>query len=67
MKIVPLNQTQAAEVAQLQANFKQAQAQHVASYKALLSRLQQITGVQAEQGRKTRLAVSDDGTSIVVM
>ena len=55
------------QVKQLQAEFKTSQAQFVAAHKALLAHLQSITGVQAEQHKRTKLAVSDDGKHIVVV
>lgn len=66
MKIVPLSPAQQAEVKTLQDQFKTAQAAHVAAYKALLAYLQPISGAQAEPGRKTKLAVSDDGQHIII-
>ena len=67
MKVIQLAAQQQASVKALQDQFKNAQAVHVASHKALLAHLQSISGGQAERGKRTKLAVPDDGQNIVVM
>ena len=71
MKIVQLTAQQTLDVKGLQTEFQAAQKAHMAAYQKLLGYLKSAAGANVseqpgDQGRKTKIAVSDDGQHIVV-